>query len=329
MYRRLNPAALSAPLAKTAWFVGTALRHGRPHILLGVPQAGFGDQLLCTALFRELRKRGARQLWAMTHHPCLFEANPDIDRVVPPWSVYAVATSMLGGQVCEPIHADYIAEEDRWVPSQRHVIARMCELAGITGSVELRPYLTLRPEEQRQGCVATRQVCVMSSGMAARHKMLNRQWLPQNFQAVVDALRYEFDFVQVGAADDPLLDGAIDRRGLAFRPTAAILARSLAFVGQEGFLAHLARAVECRSVVVFGGFCRPEQTGYICNENFYSHVECAPCWTANLCNHDRKCMTMITPDQVVPAVRRQVERFGSALPVAEEEIPAGDKVTTI
>ena len=320
MYRRLNPAALVPPLAKTAWFAGTALRHGRPRALIGTPRAGFGDELLCTALFREFRKRNARPLWAMSHHAELFEANPDVDRVVPPWRVYTLATSMLGGLVRAPQHAAYIPEQDRWVPSDRHVIARMCELVGITGCVALRPYLTLQEDERQQGRVAARQVCIMSSGMAARHKMLNRQWPSENFQAVVDTLRNEFDFVQIGAADDPLLEGVIDRRGLAFRPTAAILARSLAFMGQEGFLAHLARAVECRSVVVFGGFCRPEQTGYVSNENLYSAVECAPCWTANQCDHERKCMTMIKPDQVVRAVRLQVERSGTELPVACEEI---------
>ena len=41
------------------------------------------------------------------------------------------------------------------------------------------------------------------------------------------------------------------------RESAAILSRSLAFVGQVGFLMHLARAVDCRSVIVYGAQLQP------------------------------------------------------------------------
>ena len=52
----------------------------------------------------------------------------------------------------------------------------------------------------------------------------------------------------------PPLKGALDLRGkTGLREAAAILSNSLVFIGQVGFLMHLARAVDCRSVIVYGG----------------------------------------------------------------------------
>jgi hypothetical protein len=277
-------------------------KEGLPRYLVGVPLAGFGDQLLLTAAFRELRRRGNRGLWAMTFQPEFFHNNPDVDHVIPPWRFYRTVSRAFRAKVITPYHTEYVAEEDRWVAPQRHAIANICKRVGVRGSVAVRPYLYLHDAERAAGRLLPRQVGIMSSGMSARHPMLNRQWPAERFQQVVDRLRGAYDFVQLGAAGDPLLDGVLDRRGLPFRPSAAILAASRFFIGQEGFLAHLARAVDCRSVVVFGGFARPDQTGYICNENLYTPVRCAPCWAANACDRDRECMTRITVDDVVVAV---------------------------
>ena len=132
----------------------------------------------------------------------------------------------------------------------------------------------------------------------------------------MDALKHDFDFVQVGDPADPPLDGVRDLRGkTSLRQTAAVLQASAVFVGQVGFLMHLARAVDCRSVVVYGGRERPDQTGYVANENLYTPLPCSPCWRENACDFGRECMDRITPDVVVEAVLRQAEKSGQPLPV--------------
>jgi ADP-heptose:LPS heptosyltransferase len=119
--------------------------------------------------------------------------------------------------------------------------------------------------------MVARQVVIQSSGLIARYPIRNKNWYAEGYQGVVSALRDRYDFVQVGSAGDPLLDGALDLRGkTSLRETAAVLAGSLAFVGQVGFLMHLARAVDCRSVIVYGGRETPAQSGTPCNENLYS-----------------------------------------------------------
>ena len=157
--------------------------------------------------------------------------------------------------------------------------------------------------------------------MAARHPMRNKQWYEERFQSVVDALAGEIDFIQIGSAADPPLQRVRDLRGATrIRETAAILYHARLYVGTVGFPMHLARAVECPSVIVFGGREAPWQSGYICNSNIYSEVPCAPCWRSNTCDFDRRCMSDISVDDVVSAIRQMMGRPRNPLAVETIEI---------
>ena len=81
---------------------------------------------------------------------------------------------------------------------------------------------------------------------------------------------------------------------------------------------HIARAVECRSVIVFGGRMFPAQGGYMCNENLFSELPCSGCWKHNSCEFDIKCMAMISVENVVAAVGRQMEKHGAPLQIDRE-----------
>ena len=73
-------------------------------------------------------------------------------------------------------------------------------------------------------------------------------------------------FIQIGSTADPPLQRVRDLRGATgIREAAAILYHARLYVGTVGFLMHLARAVECPSVIVFGGREAPWQSGYVCN----------------------------------------------------------------
>ena len=85
---------------------------------------------------------------------------------------------------------------------------------------------------------------------------------------------------------------------------------------------HLARAVECPSVVIFGGRVAPHQIGYTCNLNLYSALPCAPCWRTNTCDFGRQCMKDISAVDVVTAIRQMLERPRGPLAVDVAEIAA-------
>jgi ADP-heptose:LPS heptosyltransferase len=145
--------------------------------------------------------------------------------------------------------------------------------------------------------------------MAGAFAMRNKQWFPDRFQAVIDALQGEFKFVQLGSASDPPLQHVIDLRGKTnIRQSAAIMHQAQLYIGNVGFLMHLARAVECPSVIVYGGREAPWQSGYACNINLYTALPCAPCWRWNTCDFDRKCMSDITAQQVVSGVKELIKR---------------------
>ena len=289
------------------------LRLGFPsHYFQGT--GGIGDDLMTTMVFRELKKRGQRNLALATNYPGLFEKNPDVDRLI--YSPRPRLNQLLraGLPLTQLGYAEYDVMRDADQIPAEHILLTMARRAGIGGPVELRPYLFLTPEEFTAGKRAANQVVMQSSGLSAAHSMRNKEWYPERFQEVCAELRCDVTVIQLGAAKDPKLEGAIDLRGATtLRESAAILANSLIFIGLVGFLMHLARAVDCRSVILYGGREKPTQTGYVANKNLYNQVKCAPCWLRNPCEFDRKCMDMISPQQVIAAAAEQISKYGTLL----------------
>ena len=290
---------------------------GRPNHVIFFGQ-GIGDDLLCTAVARELKKRGAGKIVMFSKYPSLFEQNPDISRV------YNMGLQTIGRQWTwgysgiVPQYCVYDPQTDREIFRKEPIIATMCSLARLAGSVELRPYLTLLPSEKAAGKLLENQIAIQSGGLG---QMKNKDWFPERYQAVTDQLRGQFGVVHLGQKSDPPIQGALDLRGkTTLRESAAILASSRVFIGQVGFLMHLARAVDCRSVIVYGGREEPFISGYRVNENIVGLTPCSPCWLRNKCDYGHECMRMIEPDHVIAAVRRQLDREGTPLEVEQVEL---------
>lgn len=274
-----------------------------------------GDDLFCTAILRELRARHPlRCICMISDFPEIFDHQNDVSYVLPSGGRYDVLAKNWR-RYYRHLGLGYDGVDQSDVP-RRHIIAELCAQVGIAGPLALRPNLTLTEEEKLWGRRASGRIVIQSSGMGARHPMLNKQWYPERFQAVVEALRREYAFIQLGSAGDPLLTYAEDLRGkTTIRQSAALLYNARMYVGAVGFLMHLARAVDCPSVIVFGGREAPWQSGYICNVNLYTPTPCAPCWKWNRCDFDRQCMKQISADDVVRGVQELAGRPRGPLPV--------------
>jgi ADP-heptose:LPS heptosyltransferase len=291
------------------------VRHGFPSRFF---QGGgrIGDDLMCTTVFREIRKRRKRSIAIITRNPALFEKNGDVEKIIRENDARLNRWGRAGLPVVRLAHTGYDAQRDLDLPPPEHILIHLCRLAGLTGPVELRPYLHLTPAELAAGKLAENQVAIQSTGLAAPFAMQNREWYPERFQELCAELRSDVRVVQVGSSSDTKLEGAIDLRGkTSLRQTAAVLANSLVFIGLVGFTMHLARAVDCRSVILYGGREKPVISGYVANKNLYTQVRCAPCWLRNTCEFHRKCMDMITVEQVIAAAADQISRFGTLLEV--------------
>lgn len=283
----------------------------------------FGDDLLLTSVLVELQRRGATRLAVVSRLEEIFRHGPPGVRFFNEEWRLLDAARRAGAHV---VHPQYFLEQvpDRYdVPSRRHFITQMCLSAGLTGEVALRPYLYLQPEELRRGRLAPNQVVVQCTSAETLTYSPLKHWSVERYREVVARLAGRFEVVQLGSPREPLLPGARDLRGrTSIRESAAILAQSEFHLGYAGFLMHLARAVECRSVIVYGGRERPDQSGYVANENIFTPLACSPCWKRYDCDYQHRCMTQITVDDVMAAIERVLSRRDRPLEVAHETIPA-------
>lgn len=127
-----------------------------------------------------------------------------------------------------------------------------------------------------------------------------KEWGVENFQKLRDLMPAS-RFIQIGLKRDPLLNNVIDARGVPVMESAAIIKSSLFFIGLEGGLMHLAKAVGTKAVIIYGGFLRPEISAYEENLNISNLVDCSPCFHSAYPHEPcetMKCMAGITPQMV-------------------------------
>lgn len=258
-----------------------------------------GDNLLLTGIARELKRRHpSTRLVVETTYPELFEHSPHVE-----WAVDARWVGLPG--VCRPRY--------RIEPGAtcRHILDQLYQQCGLPeGRTECRPEVHFSRSELARfhDELPSGGVLVCPAGKQ-RHAADRKEWGVERFQAVVDA-RQSWRWIQIGGADDPLLRGVEDRRGLGVRRMAGLMRQSLLFVGPEGGLMHLARAVDVPAVIVYGGAVDPAVTGYPQHAVLWRRPPCSPCLRSHgampPCPHGRECLTSIAIEEVVEAATREV-----------------------
>jgi len=271
------------------------LKYGRPDIVLDFG-GGIGDHLLMTTVAHELKERGVKRIFISSNYNELYYNNNSIKASNKNFS------KIFSNKVLNLNYSLHIRSERRDIPPKNHIIEDMCAKADIKGEIKLTPYIYLDITEKKFGSFFKNQIAIQSSGMAAQNAMITKEWFFDYYQKVIYLLKEEFSFVQIGSKTDPLLENVLDMRGkTTIRETASILYNSELFVGQVSLLMHLAKAVNCRSIIIYGGRELPFQSGYICNSNLSSIVDCSPCWKYE-CDQDRKCLRKITPEFVASEI---------------------------
>jgi hypothetical protein len=279
--------------------------------------------MMLTTVARELKRRGQGRIFVISEYPDLFHRNPDVDGVAVPGSRLGRFLERLAGdRMLRPtylINCDPITE--RRDPPPDPVLAYLCRVVGIAGRVDLRPYVVLSESERAWGAPYRGGIAIQSSRLSGRWSTPNKEWFPERFAEVAAHLIRTHPVVQIGGPNDPPLPHTHDLRGrTSLRQLAAVLSHCRRFVGLEGLQMHMARAVDCPSVIVYGGRLRPDDIGYICNENLYNPVACAPCWLDTRCEYGRVCMEQITASAVIQAADRLLARPRERLAVESYEI---------
>jgi hypothetical protein len=274
-------------------------------------RSGIGDHLMLSTIARELKRRGQRRVFIATIYPELFHRNPDVDGVAIPGSrMDRLFIRLAGDRIVTPtyvINMNPVTEERDQPPDP--ILAYLCRLAGITGRVEIRPYITLSGSERDCGAPYRGCIAVQSTGLGGRVPLPNKEWFPERFAEVAAHLIKTRPVVQIGSPGDPPVPCTHDLRGrTSLRQLAGLLSQCRLLVAPVGMPMHMARAVDCPSVIVYGGRERPDQTGYICNANIYNGVACAPCWLDSRCEFGRVCMEQIWAATVIEAAERMLAR---------------------
>jgi ADP-heptose:LPS heptosyltransferase len=103
----------------------------------------------------------------------------------------------------------------------------------------------------------------------------------------------------------------VDLRGkTSLRECAALLTNAAVFVGLEGGLMHLARSVDRRSVIIYTGYTRPEDTGYPENRNLRDARAGEGCWSRGACEHCRASAEAVGSDEVLGATIEMLREEG-------------------
>lgn len=94
------------------------------------------------------------------------------------------------------------------------------------------------------------------------------------------------------------------------RLAAALLAKARAAVLPEGALHHVAAAVGCPAVVLFGGFIAPAVTGYVGQTSLFVQTSEHPlgCGWRRPCEHCTKAMGAFPPEMVLAHLQTLLER---------------------
>jgi hypothetical protein len=131
----------------------------------------------------------------------------------------------------------------------------------------------------------------------------NKDWGWANWQELVRLIGLAgWRATQVGPVGLNRISGAEWIETRTFRMAAATLSRARAAVLPEGGLHHAAAAVGVKSIVIYGGYISPQQTGYNLHENIFTGGE--PCGMRIPCRHCEKAMASIAPEMVMEKLKK-------------------------
>jgi hypothetical protein len=273
---------------------------------------GLGDHLLCTILFHELAKRGVENCWMLSHYPELFKNNPYNLKIVPDdWKTLKFLEKISRSSTLL-YYGTWIGDTDRIIPPKQHMVVEILQKANIGGKVSIRPYWYQKTDHSVID-LHGEYICVQSTNNYSSTEVKNKKWEETRMQEVVDELSKRYCIVQIGMPEESKLENAIDKRASTISQSASLLANCNFFLGQEGFPMHLARAVETRSVIIYGGRLKAWQSGYPCNENIETNPDCSPCWQNNHCDYERMCLEEISVKDVLEAIDRIEKRLPEKL----------------
>jgi ADP-heptose:LPS heptosyltransferase len=168
-----------------------------------------------------------------------------------------------------------------------------------------KPEIFLTSEEMDEANMIISQydfvICV---NISSKHEI--KKWSIDKWKKIIK-LYPKIKFIQLGDENETKIEGTLDLLGTPIRKQLSVLASSNLYVGLDSFWNHAARALNVKSVILFGP-TNPNIWGYDENINIYKKTRCSPCidWGIEECPYGKKCMNDIQILDVKKAIDRLI-----------------------
>ena len=260
---------------------------------------GVGDELMCTPIFREIRRLNPDcQITFLSRYPEMFRSNPNLHGV-----------ERYSARDCRGAYRlSYVP-----VPPRGPLITRMAECIGLElhaeqlDAPEVSPSLAI---QEKIAAIPQPRVIIQPQ---ASQWTPNKSWPVESWRELIGQLVQRFEVIEVGTA--PLFPGhdfGPRFHGFAGETSLAdfvwTISQGAVFVAPPSGGMHIANSFRIPSVIIFGGYESPAGYFFPRTTAFYSGVPCAPCWLTEPCPCSLKCLHMIPPAKVFRGICRALEQ---------------------
>lgn len=271
---------------------------------------GLGDQLLLTCLASNIKKRYPRiKINCIVKNKELMYDNPDVystesySRNIEDYSSYKKIKYL------EPILFFEYDKMMRRKDPNINIMRSSFNKVGIK-RYEFTPRFFLSKQEEMWANEKLKNIKKPIIVFSTRTKQKAKDWIPKNWQKLINLLKDSYCFVHIGDRNELNLNNVVRFASmLSVRESISILSKAKLYIGGVGFLMHAAKSVNIPSIIMYGGRETPLNSGYNNNQNIYIKIECSPCWVHNSseCPINLKCMSLIKPDIIKEKVREMIK----------------------
>lgn len=288
--------------------------------------AAIGDQVCMSAVVRMLHEQYGFKIMVICTYPEIFKYNPRVWKMlsfyeIPAYfrkSVRRLIDFLCGDHIenfCFPsVQGRSLAEYMRETKTVCHLVeahSKHFKLPLQYGTMSPEIYLSTDEIKHCKEKYRLPEPYAVIQSMGKTSFTPVKEWGAQNFQAVTKLLD-RINWVQVGTADDPILEGAVNLCGKTSLRELACIIRGAKFVlSVEGLLNHLAAAFATLSFVVFSGYLPTHIALYphTIPIAMNSQLACRPCGLLQPCPYrDKPCMQGMTPDYVAAIIRENLHK---------------------
>jgi len=172
--------------------------------------------------------------------------------------------------------------------------------------------IKLTPQEQAEAlCLVPKKPFAIVEPIVRHGSSKNKDWGFSRWGKVVSNFPipvYQFDMDGV----TKILSDASVILSPSYRIAAGVVTHASLVMTVDGGMHHMAASMDTSAVVIFGGFADPQITGYPYQKNFYiSDLPGSPCGRYDICEHCKKAMSMISPEDVKQAALDVLDKEGT------------------